>query len=304
MKQAIVAAVVALATMGSVSAQSAVEVYGKMRVYMESDEVGTASAVTKQSNDTSRLGFRGTEDLGNGAKAFFTLETGVGADSPAASTLGDRTSIVGLSTSVGRIGLGRDKHQVTRVLDAFDPIENAFGTTVGTIHQAHGSRTSNTAFLTVTPAKGFNLHYQNSASETTGTKNVQVGGVDGTMGPISLAIAHYTNSDTGAARDESTIYGGKLTIGATKTTLFGIYSDDTVDGAETTGKTFGVQQKISAPVTLMASYGEKSDIKAYAVGASYAMSKRTSLHARYRNENADAAASDRTQYGVGIEHNF
>lgn len=302
MKKTLVAvAMAALAT--SVSAQN-VEVYGKMRVYMESDEVGTASAVTKQSNDTSRLGFRGTEDLGNGLKAFFTLETGVGADAPAASTLGDRTSIVGVSSSVGRIGLGRDKHQVTRVLDAFDPIENAFGTTVGTVHQAHGSRVQNAAFLTVTPVKGFNLHYQNSASETTGIKNVQAGGIDGVMGPIALAVAHYTNGESGAAQDESTIYGGKLTISATNTAVFGIYSQDTVDGTETTGKTFGVQQKISAPITLMASYGEKADIKAYAVGASYAMSKRTSVHARYRNENADAAASDRTQYGVGIEHNF
>ena len=41
-----------------------------------------------------------------------------------------------------------------------------------------------------------------------------------------------------------------------------------------------------------------------ALQASYAMSKRTSLHARYRDENADAAGSDRRQFGVGIEHNF
>ena len=302
MKKSVIAAALVAVT-SSVSAQN-LEVYGKMRIYQERDTVGTAAALTKQSNDTSRLGFRGTEDLGNGLKAFFTLETGIGADQPATTTMGDRTSIVGLSTSVGRLGLGRDKHQVTRVLDGFDPIENAFGTTVGTVHQAHGSRVQNAAFLTVTPAKGFNLHYQNSASETAGTKNVQAGGIDGTMGPVALAVAHYTNGQDDAARDESTIYGGKLTISATNTVLFGIYSQDTVDGAETTGRTFGVQQKISAPITVMASYGEKSDIKAYAVGASYAMSKRTSVHARYRNENADAAASDRTQYGVGIEHNF
>ena len=300
-KSVFAAALAALAT--SVSAQN-VEVYGKMRIYQESDKVGIASAVTKQTNDTSRLGFRGTEDLGNGLRAFFTLETGIGADQPAATTMGDRTSLVGISSSVGRIGMGRDKHQVTRVLDAFDPIENAFGTTVGTIHQAHGSRVQNAAFLTITPAKDFALHYQNAASEVDGTKNAQAFGIDGRIGPVSAGVAHYTNKQSGADKDESTIYGAKFAIDATKTTLFGIYSQDTVDGTETTGRTFGVQQKISAPVTLMASYGEKSDIKAYAVGASYAMSKRTSLHARYRDENADAAASDRRQFGVGIEHNF
>ena len=302
MKKTLVA--VAMAAMATAASAQNVEVYGKMRLYMESDKEGTASAVTKQTNDTSRLGFRGTEDLGDGLKAFFTVETAIGADAPAASTLGDRVSIVGLSSTVGRIGLGRDKHQVTRVIDAFDPIENAFGTTAGTIHQSQGSRVSNGAFLTVTPAKGFNLHYQNAASEVAGTKNVQAGGIDGVMGPIALAVAHYTNGLSGNTKDESTIYGGKLNISATNTALFGVYSQDTVDGAETTGRTFGVQQKVGAATTLLASYGEKADIKAYAVGASYAMSKRTSVHARYRDENADAAASDRRQFGVGIEHNF
>ena len=154
-KTLVAAAMAALAT--SVSAQN-VEVYGKMRIYQERDTVGTAAALTKQSNDTSRLGFRGTEDLGNGLKAFFTLETGIGADQPAATTMGDRTSIVGISTSAGRIALGRDKHQVTRVLDAYDALENAFGTTVGTVHQAHGSRVQNAAFVSVSPVKDFSFH--------------------------------------------------------------------------------------------------------------------------------------------------
>ena len=287
----------------SVSAQN-VEIYGKMRIYQERDTVGTASAVTKQTNDTSRLGFRGTEDLGNGLKAFFTLETGIGADQPAATTMGDRVSIVGISSAAGRISVGRDKHQVTRVIDSFDPIENGFGTTAGTIHQSQGSRIQNATFLTLTPAKGVAVHYQNSASETSGVKNVQAGGIDFSVGLITASVAHYTNGLSGNTKDQSTIYGAKLPVSGTATALFGVYSQDTVDGAETTGRTVGLQHKLTAPVTVMASYGKKSDIKAYAVGASYSMSKRTSLHARYRDENADAAASDRRQFGVGIEHNF
>ena len=51
-KLAIAAALAALAT--TVSAQQ-VEVYGKVRIYQEQDTVGTASAVTKQTSDTSRL---------------------------------------------------------------------------------------------------------------------------------------------------------------------------------------------------------------------------------------------------------
>jgi predicted porin len=300
-KLAIAAALAAMAT--TVSAQN-VEVYGKMRIYMEKDEVGTASSVTKQSNDSSRLGFRGTENLGGGLKAFFTLETGVGADQPGATTLGDRTSVVGLSTDLWSVGLGRDKHQVTRVIDAFDPLENSFGTTTGTIHQAHGSRFQNAAFVSVTPIKGITGHYQRSESEVSGTKAVQAYGLNANLGPIAAAVARYDNGLDGANENSSTIVGGKVALGSAGTTVFGIYSEDTLAGAKTEGKTVGVQQKLGGPLTVLASYGTKQGVDAYAVGATYNLSKRTFLHARYRNENSDVAANDRKQFGVGIEHNF
>ena len=300
-KLAIAAAVAAMAT--AASAQH-VEVYGKMRVYQERDTVGTATAVTKQTNDSSRLGFRGTEDLGNGLKAFFTLETGVAADAPSASTLGDRTSVVGINSSLWRVAIGRDKHQIARVLDNFDAIENGFGTTVGTIHNAQSSRFNNAAFVSVTPVKGLTAHYQHSSSETAGTKATTTFGVDAAFGAVSASAAQYDNGQTGASKNASTIVGAKLAVGSAGTTIFGIYSDDEALGVKTSGKTVGVQQKLSAPLTIMASYGEKQAVDAYAFGASYALSKRTNLHARYRNEDSTTNSSDRKQFGVGIEHNF
>lgn len=302
MKKLALAAVLAAVTT-TVSAQN-VEIYGKMRIYQERDEVGTASAVTKQTQDSSRLGFRGTEDLGSGLKAFFTLETGIGADAPSATTMGDRTSIVGLNTSLWRVALGRDKHQVTRVIDNFDPLENAFGTTTGTIHQTHGSRFSNAVFASVTPIKGFTGHYQRSESETAGVTAAQAYGLDAKLGPVSASVARYDNGLDGAAENSSTIVGGKVAVGAAGTTVFGIYSEDTLAGAKSEGKTVGVQQKLGAPLTVLASYGTKQGVDAYSVGATYSLSKRTFLHARYRDENADNNANDRKQFGLGIEHNF
>ena len=79
----------------SIAASAQVTVYGKMRMYEESVTVGSAAAVTSLTNDSSRLGFKGTEALGGGLSANFTVETTVGADAPAATSLGDRTVIVG-----------------------------------------------------------------------------------------------------------------------------------------------------------------------------------------------------------------
>lgn len=302
MKKLAIAACMAVMS-ASVAAQN-VTVYGKMRIYQESDKVGTASAVTKQTSDTSRLGFRGTEDLGNGLSAFFNLETGIGADAPGATTQGDRVSIVGLNSSVWRVALGRDKHQVTRVLDNYDALDNSYGTTIGTLHQSHGSRFNNAAFLTVTPVKGVNVHYQRSSSETTGVPSAQAFGADAAFGAFSVAAARYDNGLDGATKDASDIVGAKFTVASTGTTLFAMYSDDEVDGAKTQGKTVGVKQNLSGAFAVMASYGEKQNVDGYAVGATYNLSKRTMLHARYRNENDTNNANDRRQFGVGLEHNF
>ncbi|HJV85406.1 MAG TPA: porin [Noviherbaspirillum sp.] len=58
----------------------------------------------------SRIGFRGTEDLGGGLKAVFTLENGFGPDNGTAGQGGrlfGRQAFVGLSGSWGTVSLGR-----------------------------------------------------------------------------------------------------------------------------------------------------------------------------------------------------
>ena len=90
-----VAAMGAFAT--AAQAQSSVTVYGILDVgYIGSNQIlaansanaSTGQAITKTTTggigsgaeSTSRLGFRGTEDLGGGSSAFFTLEVAVGVN--------------------------------------------------------------------------------------------------------------------------------------------------------------------------------------------------------------------------------
>lgn len=283
------------------AADPSVTVYGKMRIYQESYKAGTAGAVTQQTNDSSRLGFKGTEELGGGLKAFFTLETGIGADAPAATTLGDRTSVVGLSSSTGSIGLGRDKHSVVRVLDNFDAMGNVYGSSAGTIHAAQGSRVQNATFLSATPLKGLTVNYQYSSSEVSGVKSAQAGGIDLALGKmITASYARYDNGTTSV----SDIVGGKVNLEATGTSIFAIFSQDKVTGVETEGKSIGVNQKLSGNLVALASYGEKQGVKAINAGVTYNFSKRTMLHARVVDENANNNANDVRRYGLGLEHNF
>ena len=280
----------------SIAASAQVTVYGKLRVYEESSTVGSASAVTALTNDSSRVGFKGTEALSNGLSANFTIETGIGADAPAATTLGDRTMVVGLSNKLGSVSVGRDKHAIARTLDNYDAMGNAYGSSVNTIHAAHSSRLSNALFASATVMPGLSVNYQNSNSEVAGVTNAQAGSIEFTRGPIAATVAYFDNGTTST----TTIAGAKYSIAQTGTTVFGLYSDDKVAGATSTGKTIGVTHPVGAFVAL-ASYGEKSGAKALDLGATYSLSKRTMVHARYIKEDT---TSTTTKYALGMEHNF
>ena len=278
-----------------------VGVYGKVRMYEESYKLGTADALTRLTNDSSRIGIRATAAVGNGFSAAAVIETGVGTDAPGATTLGDRTAVFNLSNSLGTIGLGRDKHAVTRSLDNFDALENAYGTIAPSIHAAQGSRVQNAIFVTTAPVMGLTGTYQISNSETAGVSNVQAGSINYSNGALAATVAMYDSGTTST----STIGGVKYNVAATKTTVYGIYSDDKVAGVSTTGKSIGVNQAVSPQLSLLASYGENSNgTTGKAVGAAYAMSKALTLHTRWSNVDVAGSASDVTQFGVGVEYNF
>jgi predicted porin len=101
-------------------AQSTVQIYGLLDAGVEvnrSGAPGTGRTVLLNSGNqaASRLGFKGTEDLGGGMSAVFNIEMGIFNDSgtlvfygePSQPTWG-RRAIVGLQGSLGEIVLGRD----------------------------------------------------------------------------------------------------------------------------------------------------------------------------------------------------
>jgi predicted porin len=280
-------------------AQADVTVYGMGRVYEESSTVGTAASVTSLTNDKSRIGFKAGDNLGDGLSAFAQIEVGVGIDSPTASTLGDRIAQIGLKSEYGTLGLGRDKTSLTKALDSFDAMGgDLFGSSAATIHSYQGTRLSNGIFVTSnTFVDGLTANYVLSNSEVAGTPNPYTASLVFAAGPVGLTYARYDNGVSSLTN----AYGAKYTFAKTGTTLFGLYSDDTVSGVNTTGKSFGVSQVVMPKLTAMASYGEVSSTKAYNVGLNYDLGKNTKVLARYLFEDA---ASDTTRYGVGLEYSF
>ncbi len=122
MKLKLVAFAVAAAAAGAVSAQTAnVTLYGVLDTYVESARVsGGAAALTNRGSTLrmsagglsgSRWGVRGSESLGGGMNAIFTLEGGFNSD---VGSLGQggllfgRRAFVGVTGGFGQVTLGRD----------------------------------------------------------------------------------------------------------------------------------------------------------------------------------------------------
>ena len=279
-------------------AQADVSVYGMARVYEESSTVGTAASVTSLTNDKSRIGIKASDAIGNGLTAFAVVETNVGVDAPAASSLGDRAALVGLSHKMGSIGFGRDKTALTKSLDSFDAMGgDLFGSSAAAIHSYQGTRLSNTMFVSSAPMFGLVGKYEMSNSEVAGTPNPQVYSLVYSTGPLSATYARFDNGTTSV----SDAIGAKFEIAKTGTTVFGLYSDNKVANVTSQGKSMGVTQTVTPALSAMASYGENGGLKSYNLGANYALGKNAKVLARYLKETA---ATDTTRYGAGFEYSF
>lgn len=129
MQKKLIALAVAGLMSAPVFAQSNVTIYGliDMGYKWQGDNVrsnvGSRSAVDSGITAGNRLGFRGTEDLGNGLKASFVYETGLNGDT--AGFVGGgfhRQSYVALSGNFGTVALGRQytpQHLWTSAIDPF-----------------------------------------------------------------------------------------------------------------------------------------------------------------------------------------
>ncbi len=154
--------VAALAACAAASAQSSVTLFGVVdaavrNVSNKSESVngfgpavGARASRTELANSglsSSRIGFRGVEDLGGGLAAGFWLEAPLGNDDggPAPGLAFTRRSTVSLSGALGEIRLGRDKTATVYNEETFDPFgDTGIGGTL--IVDANETATAGSAF--------------------------------------------------------------------------------------------------------------------------------------------------------------
>jgi len=131
MKKSLLAVAALSAIAGAAQAQSSVTIYGILDVGYNGSNTRTANGTTvnkstgntfnNSNQQTSRLGFKGTEDLGGGTNAFFTLETTVTPNGTTAIG-GTRQAFVGLQKKgLGAVSAGTQYTPIHIAVGATDP---------------------------------------------------------------------------------------------------------------------------------------------------------------------------------------
>lgn len=304
--------IAALATLaaasGTVFAQSTVTIYGKLDQGF-SRGIGAENFKLKQAS-SSRLGFRGTEDLGGGLKANFQIEHRFTPnDGLAGSTFWAGRSIVGVSGGFGRVDLGRDYTAAFWTAlggDVFgwDGVaSNAAATAAGAVGPA-GMPVRFADGISYTSPSFAGLKLRASAQvkgdAANGGSSFQLAYANG---PLSASVA----SEKTAAEHKYTGIGAAYNMGVARVNAL-ISKSETAAGVEGEGMVFGLTVPMGA-LTLKASYAtlEVADVKTIqqlGLGARYALSKRTNIYTSFASNSKAAAGTKKNGMEFGFQHNF
>ena len=278
------------------------------------------SAVNSGGLSGSRIGFRGTEDLGNGLKAVFTYEQGVNIDDAATGMGGAaRQSFVGLSGGFGTVSLGR------QYAPGFDHVVDAFGNSSilspaailiagegSTIDAGGGARWNNSvayngAFSGL-KVRGIYSMRADEIAEEEGDDDGYGLGLDYTNGPLRVAAIYQVLQNDAEDQKEWSL-GASYNFGML--TLSANYQDakslgfDKGDDADVWQ--VGVVVPVGAAGNVHLGYGEgdfdlaDAKAKSYSIAYTHALSKRTTAYVGYnRTTNDDGLAKGVVTAPTGV----
>lgn len=333
MKKSLLALAVLGAFAGVAHAQSSVSIYG----IVDAGMVYTSKAVNTAGNGTgskfslnspvtqgSRIGFKGTEDLGGGLSAIFNLEAGfktdTGAldDSKTSNTLFRRKSVVGLAGNFGTVLLGRQ----TDFADSISYLTSvadfaAFTGAVGhNLDRLEGTRTNNSVSYTTTNLNGFtgNLMYgfgeqagQTSAGQAFG------GGLKYDNGPLGLGLNYYQAKQGSTPADTSLLIGttgaGDATnAGKSAVKVLNLAASYQFGPARVYGNYSRVKQDLNtgSPTALASkTLGAANKVDVYEIGTAYSLTPTMKLLGAVTHSRADFNSSSKgklTQVSLGADY--
>lgn len=318
MRMKLISVAIGALVSASAFAQSNVTVYGNMDIGLfsvDDDNGNGVTAVESSGWSTSHLGFKGSEDLGNGLKAIFQIETLLRNDG--GSTFGNaRDTYVGLTGGFGTVIAGRNSTPLNNWLDAYDAsgASNAFRSTnvnlTAFTGEANGleTRVDNSVVYAAPEFSGVKFAALYAPDEDDAISNDIYGiGLRYDGGPISAMYTwHAINNLV-----DSHVVGGAYDFGVAR--LMATYILNDADESlleDETAWSLGVSAPVGAGVVSLGYTAQSdvegvdgNDIDVWALAYKHSLSKRTSAYAGYQRQDPDQGES-KDIFGVGIGHAF
>ena len=313
----VVLAVLAVAGSTAAMAQSSVTLYGRVNTTVERQKVGDVST-TGLFNNSSRFGFKGTEDLGGGLKAGFQLESGFNSDTgAAASTFFGRQSEVNLSGNFGMVRLGNFFAESYYATADYVSLHNHDTGSSSDALYAYVMQNANKVAYRTPSFGGFTVEGAVGLHEqTVGGKNAYDLAANYGMGALALG-AGYSQLDNDKQLGLRAFY----TMGAFMVGGYYQRNDEDLLGTRNNFRLAGAYMMGASEFHLNAgranSWSKLNDSAAtqYTLAYNYNLSKRTKVYtyytrinndgaARYGFGQKDAAGQNFSSFAVGVRHNF
>lgn len=336
MKKLLTAVLLASAT----AASAQVAVYGIVDTAVQNYD-GGASKLTRANDNllaTSRLGFKGEENLGGGLRAVFTLE---GKLTPSTGTFGstttnqvfDREATVGLAGGFGEIRVGRQDVSYAQDIDTGLSQAGNFGNFAvnGTDFQLGADQSSVIKYTTPAFA-GFTAQVgraTNAAGTTTDANADQTSyHVKFEQGAFKAHVGYQkTDAATAVAERDFTAYGVSYDLGvAAVSYVYGEGDVSTTGTVKSKGHVASVKVPLANGFAAHGVYAIAKDGaqaadgqgKGYTVALTKALSKRTTVYGAYTAVDNEASSSmtmtgataptaaglDTKAITVGVNHSF
>jgi len=318
-------------------AQTNVTIYGVMDAGIAVEDTDAPgedrrTVVASGNQSSSRIGFRGTEELGGGLKAMFNIEAGVALDTGAAdSALFGRRAVVGLQGNFGTVTVGREYSPIAAVAAASDILAQGM---YGTNLSAFGTnrltrRLSNSVNYKSNAMSGFTVNAAYSAGERTADPSADLLGasVEYKNGGLYLGAGYHVYERLAIGDDKEMAFGAGFTMGAFE--IKGNYLEADLAGPNNAYKNTnaGVSYTTGANKFFVNFQQQKieSGAKGNTVSLAYTynLSKRTNIYSTYaqlRNNGrgtfginsssnnvtppATALGADPSVFTVGVRHSF
>jgi len=325
MKKSLLALAVLGAFAGAASAQTNVQIYGVVDAGIQRTNTDLVNATTGAVSDAdtwalesglqngSRLGFKGSEDLGGGLSAIFTLENGFSTDTGnlgQGGRLFGRQAFVGLEGGFGAVKLGRQNTPLHLALDSIDPFGTNLAGNLENVFNDAGQRTDNTINYSL-PNLGNGLYGQiaytfgEQAGDTSG--NQQIGlSIGYANGPINVVLAHHrANNQADTATGHTTMLGGTYDFRVAK--VHAAFADNQGDfkaGALIAGFTAGLTSAQITAASNASGFDEDIETRDFMLGVSAPVSAAGTVLASWARKDDRNSDLKYDQFAIGYTHSL